>query len=234
MAGGQTAAVARLEEDRQVLARESTAGRVADILRTRITEGMFRPGERLPEVSICKSLGVSRNTLREAFRLLTHERLLEHHINRGLFVKDFSAAELDDIFRLRATLGVAALRSLTAEPPWPLAPLERALEQGAQASAARDEQALITANMRFHAALVALAGSPRFDNVMCGLMAEVRLAFHALETTFAFHEPYLAHNRRIYESLRAQDAVGAERHLERYLDESRRQLLARNAQDAGA
>ena len=60
------------------LGRASTAGRVADVLRTRITEGSLAPGTRLSEEDIGAALGVSRNTLREAFRLLGHERLLVH------------------------------------------------------------------------------------------------------------------------------------------------------------
>ena len=73
-----------LAADRRLLGRTSTVERLADILRSRITEGYFKPGDRLPEDSIGKALEVSRNTLREAFRLLTHERLLVHELNRGV------------------------------------------------------------------------------------------------------------------------------------------------------
>ncbi|MFC7099403.1 GntR family transcriptional regulator [Nonomuraea rubra] len=75
--------VADLSQDRPRLGRSSTAERVADILRDRISEGFFQPGQRLSEESISEALGVSRNTLREAFRLLGHERLLDHRLNRG-------------------------------------------------------------------------------------------------------------------------------------------------------
>ena len=75
MAGGaakndqrRLAEVAGLERDRALLGRASTAERVADILRDRITEGYVPPGARLSEESIGGALGVSRNTLREAFR----------------------------------------------------------------------------------------------------------------------------------------------------------------------
>ncbi|MGH3602036.1 MAG: GntR family transcriptional regulator, partial [Pseudonocardiaceae bacterium] len=57
-----------LEADRALLDRTSTAERVADILRARITEGFFPPGSRLTEDTIGGALRVSRNTLREAFR----------------------------------------------------------------------------------------------------------------------------------------------------------------------
>ncbi|WP_121701458.1 GntR family transcriptional regulator [Streptomyces sp. E5N298] len=76
-----------LADDRALLGRTSTAERVSDILRSRIAEGYFPPGTRLSEDSIGGALGVSRNTLRESFRLLTHERLLVHELNRGVFVR---------------------------------------------------------------------------------------------------------------------------------------------------
>ncbi|HET9142050.1 GntR family transcriptional regulator, partial [Actinophytocola sp.] len=69
------------------LDRTSTAERVAGILRDRIMEGHLRPGDKLSEEEITRRLGISRNTLREAFRLLGHERLLEHQLNRGVFVR---------------------------------------------------------------------------------------------------------------------------------------------------
>src|ERR1043166_157694 len=91
-----------LADDRALLGRTSTAERVADILRDRIAEGFFPPGARLPEDSVKGALGVSRNTLREAFRLLTHERLLVHELNRGVFVRIVTVDDLNDIYRVRA------------------------------------------------------------------------------------------------------------------------------------
>ncbi|HVT67172.1 MAG TPA: GntR family transcriptional regulator, partial [Trebonia sp.] len=64
-----------LSRERAALTQASTAGRVTDILRTHITDGLLPPGTRLSEEAIGRALGVSRNTLREAFALLSHERL---------------------------------------------------------------------------------------------------------------------------------------------------------------
>src|SRR5919197_3921789 len=90
-----------LADDRALLGRTSTAERVADILRGRIADGFFPPGTRLSEDSIGGALGVSRNTLREAFRLLTHERLLSHELNRGVFVRKLSVQDVVDLYRVR-------------------------------------------------------------------------------------------------------------------------------------
>ncbi|MFF3140625.1 GntR family transcriptional regulator, partial [Streptomyces sp. NPDC057927] len=92
-----------LADDRALLGRTSTAERVSDILRSRIAEGYFPPGTRLSEDSIGGALGVSRNTLREAFRLLTHERLLVHELNRGVFVRVLTIEDVEDIYRTRTS-----------------------------------------------------------------------------------------------------------------------------------
>ncbi|MBL1089266.1 GntR family transcriptional regulator [Streptomyces sp. NPDC001739] len=242
MAGGaakndqrRLAEVAGLERDRALLGRASTAERVADILRDRITEGYFPPGARLSEESIGGALGVSRNTLREAFRLLTHERLLVHELNRGVFVRVVTVEDLDDIYRVRTLVECAAVRSL-GEGPYDegttaaIAGIEAAVQAGEAASRDREWQDLSTANIRFHQGIVALAGSPRTDELMRGVLAELRLVFHVMADPRRFHAPYLTRNRQIVEALQAGDAAEAERLLLSYLEDSRSQLSGAYAQ----
>ncbi|MFD8549718.1 GntR family transcriptional regulator [Streptomyces sp. NPDC059649] len=242
MAGGvakndqrRLAEVAGLERDRALLGRASTAERVADILRDRITEGYFPPGARLSEESIGGALGVSRNTLREAFRLLTHERLLVHELNRGVFVRIVTVEDLDDIYRVRTLVECAAVRSL-GEGPYDesttaaVAAIEAAVQAGEAASRERAWQDLSTANIRFHQGIVALAGSPRTDELMRGVLAELRLVFHVMADPRRFHAPYLTRNRQIVEALQAGDAAEAERLLLSYLEDSRSQLSGAYAQ----
>jgi DNA-binding GntR family transcriptional regulator len=218
-----TVSATDLAADRALLGRTSTAEKVADILRTRISEGYFPPGTRLSEESIGASLNVSRNTLREAFRLLTHERLLEHELNRGVFVRRLELDDVVDLYRVRALLECAAVRELTTPNP-NLLRLRHALTEGEAAAARADWQGLGTANIHFHQALVALAGSVRLDEVMNGIHAELRLAFHAIADLRGFHEPFLARNREILELLAAGDGAGAERVLACYLHEAELQI----------
>jgi DNA-binding GntR family transcriptional regulator len=90
--------------------------RVVDVLRERILEGGLLPGEPLREVSVAAELGISRNTLREALRLLTSEGLAVQLPNKGVSVKTFTAAEVRDIYRTRRVLETqAALESAVAD-----------------------------------------------------------------------------------------------------------------------
>ncbi|WP_416974692.1 GntR family transcriptional regulator [Streptomyces sp. 4F14] len=212
-----------LADDRALLGRTSTAERVADILRSRIAEGYFLPGTRLSEDSIGGALGVSRNTLREAFRLLTHERLLVHELNRGVFVRVLTVEDVEDIYRTRALVECAVVRGI-GEPPYALGALTEAVAEGEAALRESDWKSLGTANIHFHRALVALAGSARTDEHMRGVFAELRLAFHLVDDPRALHEPYLARNRQILQALQLGNRKQAEELLAVYLNDSRERV----------
>lgn len=216
---GAMADVSGLAEDRALLGRTSTAERVSDILRSRIAEGYFPPGTRLSEDSIGGALGVSRNTLREAFRLLTHERLLVHRLNRGVFVRVLTVEDVEDIYRTRRLVECAVVRGLGG-PPFALDGVAGAVAGGVRAAAEKDWKGVSTANIHFHRELVALAGSARTDELMRSVFAELRLAFHVVDDPRRLHEPYLERNQRILATLRAGHAAQAERLLAAYLEDS--------------
>ncbi|MFI7299129.1 MULTISPECIES: GntR family transcriptional regulator [unclassified Streptomyces] len=211
--------LAGLADDRALLGRTSTAERVSDILRSRIAEGYFPPGTRLSEDSIGGALGVSRNTLREAFRLLTHERLLVHELNRGVFVRVVTVEDVEDIYRTRMLVECAVVRGL-GEPPYTLDGLRASVTEGQVAALENDWKELGTANFHFHRELVALAGSARTDELMRSVFAELRLAFHLVGEPRRLHEPYLQRNRQILQALEAGDRQGAAKLLETYLTDS--------------
>ena len=224
--------LAGLADDRALLGRTSTAERVSDILRSRIAEGYFPPGTRLSEDSIGGALGVSRNTLREAFRLLTHERLLVHELNRGVFVRILTVEDVEDIYRTRSLVECAVVRGL-GEPPYALERLAEAVTEGQVASVEDDWKGVGTANIHFHRELVSLAGSARTDELMRSVFAELRLAFHLVDDPKALHEPYLQRNRLILQALQANNPAEAEKLLAVYLDDSLERVVDAYRQRVG-
>jgi DNA-binding GntR family transcriptional regulator len=224
---------------RRTLARASTAEKVADILRDMVMEGRVLPGTKLAEDSIADALQVSRNTLREAFRLLNHERLVVHELNRGVFVRVLTEADVVDIYRMRRTLEGAALRfwGESADAGRGRAPgvshVRSAVTMGVAAAERGDWDAVGTANMHFHRSIAALADSTRIDEIMSQLLAELRLVFHVMPTVRDFYEPYLGDNERIatlVEGGHSQEAVGV---LLDYLDRAEDQLLRQFATRSG-
>jgi DNA-binding GntR family transcriptional regulator len=204
----------------------STAERVADVLRRRITEGALPPGARLSEEALVVDLEVSRNTLREAFRLLSHEGLLVHELHRGVFVPSLDEADVVDLYRLRRTIECDVVRSLVELDADRLRPLYAAVEDAEAAAARGDWMDVGTANMDFHRCLVALAGSRRVDELVRRLLAEVRLVFHAVATPRRLYEPYVVRNRELADLLGEGDAGKAADALADYLRDSEQQLIA--------
>ncbi|GLW07815.1 GntR family transcriptional regulator [Microtetraspora sp. NBRC 13810] len=214
--------VADLERERDRLGRSSTAERVADILRERIAEGFFAPGQRLSEESIGTALGVSRNTLREAFRLLSHERLLTHRLNRGVFVRMLSVEDVGDLYRVRRVIEGSAVRHARPEA---LGAMREAVEDGELAAREGRWREVGTANIRFHQALAALNGSKRLDDMMRQLLAELRLVFHVMRNPRSFHEPFVTRNRELLTLMAAGELDKAERQLAGYFDDAEALLV---------
>ena len=221
---------AELDADRKLFDRASTVELLAAALRERIIKGIYLPGERLAEEAIVKSAKVSRNSLREAFRLLTHERLLVHELNRGVFVRKLTVDDVVDLYRVRKLVECNAVRSLTQRPKQ-ADDMVDAVAAGDLAMKSEDWRGLGTANMMFHQAVGALADSPRIDELMRNILAEQRLVFHVVADPRRLHEPFLERNKEILAAIEAGDGPRAERLLLKYLEDSEQQIVAayRNA-----
>lgn len=193
----------------------SVAERVADELRLQLAEGALLPGARLTESTIAEDLGVSRNTVREAFAELASERLVVRHPNRGVFVASLEAADVHDVYTVRRAIEVSALRA--GGSPEDVAAVRAAVEEGKRAAAAGDNEALGTANQHFHGAIVALARSPRLNSIMSQVLAEMRLFFHKATVDAQFYQHYLADNEAICAALESGELDRASDLLLAYL-----------------
>ncbi|GAA0490480.1 GntR family transcriptional regulator [Streptomyces stramineus] len=203
----------------------STAQRVADALRDRIEDGGLPPGTQLSEEALGRDIGVSRNTLREAFRLLVHESLVVHRLNRGVFVRVLESADVTDIYRVRGALETAGVRAAAGAPRALRAAVTDAVDRAERAAADGDWRGVGSADLAFHRALAALSGSPRIDAAMDRLLAELRLAFHAMPSPRLFHQAFLARNRALAELLEQGAYGSAEAELTTYLDDARQLIL---------
>jgi DNA-binding GntR family transcriptional regulator len=188
-------------------------------------EGHFTPGQRLPEARLAGELGISRNTLREAFRLLTRESLVRYAPNRGVFVAAPSMPAILDIYRVRRLIEIPALAQA-----WPkhqaVASMRAAVAEAEAARERQDWRAVGSANMTFHAAIVALIDSPRLTVFISQIIAELRLVFGLLEDPELLQTPFIAQNAAILAKLEEGDPAGAAELLTGYLDRSERMVLA--------
>lgn len=206
------------------LQRRGSAELIAGKVRERILAGDLVAGNALREAELAEAFGVARNTVREALRLLTQAGLASYEMHRGVTVRRHTPEEVAAIFEVREILEAAAARRAGSVGDAEAAPLRRAIEASERAEAAGDVKSLHTANLDFHSALVHLAGNPKLDDIFGGLLAELRLILAPLGRDVG--GPWLRRNRELMELLMRADSDAFRERLQRYLDDSRREVLA--------
>ena len=84
----------------------SLTDEIADIIRDRILKGEYKIGEKIKETQIASELKVSRTPIREAFKQLENEGLIDYIPNRGCFAKGFTKQDIEDIYAVRKALEI--------------------------------------------------------------------------------------------------------------------------------
>jgi DNA-binding GntR family transcriptional regulator len=131
-----------------------------DTLRRMILSGELRPGQRLTEVSISKQLGMSRTPIREAFRTLAAEGLVDLLPDRGVLVSELDQENASQVFQVLGTLealaGELSCVSMTSDQLENLAELQDDLERYFLSS---DRPRYLEANRLIHALIVESSGN---------------------------------------------------------------------------
>jgi GntR family transcriptional regulator of vanillate catabolism len=134
---------------------------VVATLRQLIVNGRLPAGERVAEIPVAQSLGVSRTPVRLAFRALEQEGLLSKAGKRGFIVRRFSEADVRAAIDVRGTLEGLAARLLAERGASDTvrAALHECLDEGEAVLAKghlveADVARWSRLNQRFHAALV--------------------------------------------------------------------------------
>jgi DNA-binding GntR family transcriptional regulator len=209
------------------LRRTSTAKQVADGLSDSIMRGEMPPGAPIKESAIAASLGISRNTVREAVRMLEAGGLVRHTMHHGATVVDPSQDDLAELYRARMSLELAAASMpRTAEE---LAPVRAALQELLASYETHDPAGIAEKDLAFHAAIVSMLGSKRIDAFYDQLARELRFFLVVLsveDREFEFQEGVIDEHTSIMAALESGDPDRARAVLEEILTESGRRVAA--------
>jgi DNA-binding GntR family transcriptional regulator len=190
--------------------RRPTATIVAETIRDRIMDGTFGPGTQLTESALAEALGVSRGPLREAFQRLVQEGLLRPEPHRGMFVAELDGDDALDVAVAREAIErAAAARVARRGDPEALAALTALVDAMAEAAGAGRWSELAEADLRFHEALVARAGSPRLARMYATLLVETRLCLRTLPEQHRRPEDVVTEHRELLRALATGDAAAA-------------------------
>lgn len=96
--------MAGIDVKQEVTDKYSLRGRVFHRLREDILSGKYNEHDELKEVAIGEELGVSRTPVREAFRQLELEGLIQIVPNKGAYVTGITEKDVRDIYMIRSLL----------------------------------------------------------------------------------------------------------------------------------
>lgn len=205
--------------------RTTVTDRALVRIKEMITGGELKPGQRLPvEKDLATTLGISRNSLREAIRALTVLGVLEARHGAGVYVTQLGptdllesfgvvtdvsqGANLVDLIRVRRILEPAAAATAAARiDEVQLAELRELMAAMARADNAED---FVRHDQDFHRIINEAAGNPVLTVILSGLSSRtlrIRIWRGRHEAGAISHT--LAEHEQIYEALAARDPEDA-------------------------
>ena len=196
-----------------------------------ILAGDLPAGGKLNEAEVAARLGISRGPVREAFRALEESGLVRVEKNRGVFVRQISVEEADEIYEVRADLdAVIGRRVAERADAEQLAHLRALVARMEAAAAARNTGDYYTANIAFHDALAQYAANLKLLEMYRRLVNELSLYRRkTIERGGAILPISMREHRKIVEAIAARDGALAGRLMHEHAMASRERMHAGQA-----
>jgi DNA-binding GntR family transcriptional regulator len=214
------------------LTKRTLSGQIAEQIRDAILDGRFALGAQLNEMELASRFGVSRGPVREAMQRLIQEGLLHSEPHRGVFVLELTDEDLIDIFFVRQSIEIAAMRQIMSHKDRlavcrVLVPIVNKMEQ---AVARQDWPRVAELDMDFHRELVSAASSPRLSRVYATVQAETKLCLHKQIGGYSGSKALIEEHKLIADLIAGGDLDAAVREISRHFGDPIR--ILRKAQAA--
>ena len=197
-------------------------------LKDAILTGSLRPMERITENKVAASYGLSRTPVREAFRRLETEGLIQVIPQRGSFVSRPSVEDILEIYQIRmpleclsARIAAERIEDAQLEELESLVNAERARAEG------RSAERSLLASARFHAVLHACTRNKRLASFLMDMQNQVHRVRVLWPSTVARLDETWKEHAGILTALRARDGAEADRLMRQHLERARASTLNR-------
>ncbi|MBX3596537.1 MAG: GntR family transcriptional regulator [Rhizobiaceae bacterium] len=202
----------------QKIEKRSSAEVVADRLREAIVLGDLRMGSVLSESELGDRLGVSRTPVREAFRQLSQEGLIEITPYRGASVFSLSDNELVQVIDFRELIECKALDMAMRENAEVLTKaMSAVIDRMSEAVKAGDVRSYLAEDAEFHLTIVRSAGNAYLlgaNNLIASKMAAIRTVLGGDRDMFS--GSWKTH-KEIFALIKKHDIEGANARLRKHI-----------------
>jgi DNA-binding GntR family transcriptional regulator len=201
---------------------------ILPVLRNDIISNRWEPGERLPEPALCGEFRISRTPLREAFKILEAEGLVELRPHVGVVVTPLDPPDLADKFEVLVGFEqLAAAKVARLRDPETINTLVATQVAMEQALAAGDVARYYDLNDEFHGAIVHGAGNATLAQLHHNIMLHVRRARHRVHEYEPAHKTSFERHNAIINGVLTGDEEGAGRAARAHLEDIANAVLSK-------
>ena len=200
------------------LPRSTLSAQLCEQIRKSILDGTFPLGAQLNEMDLAATFGVSRGPVREGLQRLIQEGLLNSEPHRGVFVPELSDADISDIYFIRKSLELTAMRRVMARSDRvaiqrKLVVIIRQMDKAVQ----RQNWPLIAElDMDFHRQFVDAAESFRLSRAYATIQAETKLCLHRLMGGYRGNKALVEEHQALADLIGGNDADASLAELNRH------------------
>lgn len=204
--------------------------RVANRLREEIIKGWRSPGTPLGEVEIAAELGVSRNPVREAIRVLEAEGFVLSRPSRGAVVARLEEEEARGILEVRAVLETLLARSAAERrTDEQVASLRQIVHSAQTAMSSGDFDRLAPLNTEFHDGIGAASGNLVARSIVSGLMQKVAWMYSVDIGNRAPHS--WREHAELLDAIEARDVTRADQLMSHHIAEATKDYSLKHRRD---
>lgn len=190
---------------------------VYQLIRQRILQGEYAPGEALQESRTAEVLSVSRTPVREALQQLEKEGLLVAHGSERV-VANPTKQEFVDLYTCRTALeSIVAERAARFAIQSDIDIMARALEEARETSEAGAHAGVISANTRFHDQLVASARMPPLRQLMDNIRGQLLIARRHILSESAIESAIWYEHHELLRAIREGNPREAQERMELHM-----------------
>lgn len=208
----------------------SLAKLVRDDMLASILSGNLVPGQRINEPDVASRLQVSRVPVREALRELESSGIVVSRKHSGVFVRQHTPKEVQDLYQMRGLLDGFAGRCCANLPKPERMALAQALDDSIQSMKEAVAQQQVAAyygeNLRFHWRIVEAVGNQQLTETYRGTVQKLHISRMKNLAKVSDMRTSIAEHGAIVKALRSGDTVQCEAQLARHVSDAFDRLIA--------
>lgn len=193
-----------------------------------ILSGTIPNGSKLTEQAVCKRYNVSRTPVREAFRQLEADGLIENVPNRGAFVTGLTRRDISDLFDLRGLFEVQAvewaIKRMTNED---IDALSETVDFMEFYTLKDDVEKVLTFNSQFHGIIYAGTKDRMIQKTLSIYQKYLKFSAPAKTYTGDYLRTILEEHKAIFEAVESKNPAAGRKAMEYHMEQSKLRRIAK-------